>query len=190
MAADTEEGREPPQETAAKKGGLAKEWKRLATWQKAGVIIAGVGVAAALAYYVSHQSSPTATGNDAMGSYGLTGEPTGYPGEGDYYPPYPVPPSSSGTTTTGTTTGTTTTRPPVGGPIVPGQGTVGTTPGKFHPIATPIYAPAPKAPAPAAKKSTAQLRTAAQSAAASLFAHRLQPTGGTGFNLGNRRNLL
>lgn len=98
--ANEEEGQQPPQDDAAQKGGLAKEWRKLATWQKAGVVIAGVGVVAALIYYVNHQATPTSTGNDTLtgtpngattGAYGLpTGSYTGYPGEGDQYPPVPV----------------------------------------------------------------------------------------------------
>lgn len=202
MAAETEEGSSeaPPQETA-KKGKLAEEWRKLAGWQKAGVIIAGVGVVAAIVYYVNHQSSPTATGNSATQpsdlSYGLPGGSlTGYPGEGDYYPSVPVTPTSgtSGTTTgtsgtTTTTTGTgTTTKPPTSGPI---PSPLRPQPVLSQPVRVPFH---PAAAAPNNKALTSKAASAVAAFKANPF-QSSSPFGGvfgrgSSQSSGNRRVLL
>ena len=96
MAEDKQE--EAPQERAARKG-LAAEWRGLATWQKAGVIIGGGALGIAVLMYLNRQSSgPTAT--DASGTPPAMppGGAVGFPGEGDQFPSLPVAPLPAGPT--------------------------------------------------------------------------------------------
>lgn len=103
----------------SKKSGLVADWKKLATWQKAGVLIGGAALVVAVLMFINREPAPVATGNSAVPAEGV-------PGQGDTFPPVPVPPVAQGT-------------PPAPKP--------GPTPAK--PVALP---PVRRAPAPVAKK--------------------------------------
>lgn len=113
----------------SKKSGLIADWKKMATWQKAGVLIGGAALIVAVLMFINREPAPVATGNSAVPS------PEGVPGQGDTFPPVPVPPVSQGT---------------------PPAPKAGATPAK--PVALPPIrrAPVPKKPAPVPKKTTAQ----------------------------------
>lgn len=112
----------------SKKSGLVADWKKLATWQKAGVLIGGAALVVAVLMFINREPAPVATGNNAVPPA------ENMPGQGDTFPPVPVPPVSQGT-------------PPAPKP--------GPTPAR--PVALPPVRRAPpvRKPAPA-KKTTAQ----------------------------------
>lgn len=163
---------EPPQEAAAKKGGLAQEWRRLATWQKAGVLIGGGALVVAVMIYINHQAAPAATGNDTTGSSALmpSGSMTGYPGEGDQFPPVPVPPTTPPPTSPAPVKPPTSPVSPIhGGPIV-GR--------PISPI-SPVHANPIKAPAPVATHNSK----------GDLSARQRIPAGQTGLNVNKRQTI-
>lgn len=72
----------------SKKSGLVADWKKLATWQKAGVLIGGAALVVAVLMFINREPTPVATGN--AGALAPMNE--GMPGAGDQFPPLPVPP--------------------------------------------------------------------------------------------------